>query len=66
MRRTIDDSLAALRVREMEARLAEIDRLMPLAAGEEKDVLIVEKIKLRRDVQALGGKRFRHFGNSRS
>ncbi|HJU68941.1 MAG TPA: DNA primase [Gemmatimonadaceae bacterium] len=66
MRRTIDDSLAALRVREMESRLAEIDRLLPLAAGEEKDVLIVEKIKLRRDVQALGGKGFRHFGKSRS
>jgi hypothetical protein len=66
IRRSIDDSLAALRVREMETRLAEIDRLLPLAAGEEKDVLIVEKIKLRRDVQALGGKGFRHFGKSRS
>jgi DNA primase len=66
IRRSIDDSLAALRVREMETRLEEIDRLLPLAAGEEKDVLIVEKIKLRRDVQALGGKGFRHFGKSRS
>jgi DNA primase len=66
MRRTIDDSLAALRVREMETRLAEIDRLLPLAVGEEKDVLIVEKIKLRRDVQAIGGQGFRHFGKSRS
>ena len=66
IRRSIDDSLAALRVREMETRLAEIDRLLPLAAGEEKDVLIVEKIKLRRDVQAAGGQGFRHFGKSRS
>jgi DNA primase len=66
LRRTIDDSLAALRVREVETRLAEIDRLMPLAVGEEKDVLIVEKTRLRRDVQALGGKGFRHFGKSRS
>ena len=66
IRRTVDDSLAALRVREMETRLAEIDRLLPLAAGEEKDVLIVEKIKLRRDVQAAGGQGFRHFGKSRS
>jgi DNA primase len=66
LRRTIDDSLAALQVREMEARLAEIDRLLPLAVGEEKDVLIVEKTKLRGDIQALGGKRFRHFGKSRS
>jgi replicative DNA helicase len=66
LRRTVDDSLAQLRVREMETRLAEIDRLLPLAAGEEKDVLIVEKTRLRRDVQALGGKRFRHFGKTRS
>lgn len=66
VRRTIDDSLAALRVREMATRLAEIDRLLPLAAGDEKDTLIVEKTKLRRDVQALGGKGFQHFGKSRS
>ena len=66
IRRTVDDSLATLRVREMETRLAEIDRLLPLAGGEEKDVLIGEKMKLRRDVQALGGKGFSHFGKSRS
>ena len=66
IRRTVDDSLATLRVREMETRLAEIDRLLPLAGGEEKDVLIGEKMKLRQDVQALGGKGFSHFGKSRS
>lgn len=66
IRRTIDDSLATLQVREMETRLAEIDRLLPLAGGDEKDVLIGEKMKLRRDVQALGGKGFSHFGKSRS
>jgi DNA primase len=66
MRRTIDDSLAALQVREIRTRMSEIDRLMTLAAAEEKDMLNAEKTKLQRDVQALGGTRFWHFGKSRS
>ena len=66
IRRTIDDSLAKLRVRDIEGRMEEIDGMMKWAAGEEKDVLTAEKMKLQREKQALGGKGFQHFGKSRS
>ena len=66
VRRTIDDSLAALRVREIKTRMKEIQRLMTLADGETKDVLNDEKVKLQRDVLALGGKGGWQFGKSRS
>ena len=36
LRRVIDDSLAALRVRDLSDRLAEIDRLVALGVGEEQ------------------------------
>jgi DNA primase len=63
VRRTIDDSLAALRVREIKTRMKEIQRLMILADGETKDLLNDEKVKLQRDVLALGGKGGWEFGN---
>jgi DNA primase len=66
VRRTIDDSLVVLRKREMKTRMAEITRLLPLATGEEKDVLIVEKTRLQREMQALRGSEFPHVGKSRS
>jgi DNA primase len=66
VRRTIDDSLTVLRKREMKMRMAEITRMLPLASGEEKDVLIVEKTRLQREMQALGGSEFPHVGKSRS
>jgi DNA primase len=66
VRRTIDDSLAALHVREIKTRMKEIDRLMTVAAGEEKDLLNAEKMKLQRDARALGGTKFWDFGTSRS
>jgi hypothetical protein len=62
----VDDSLAALRVRELKTRMNEIDRLMLVAVGDEKDQLNAEKTKLQRDVLALGGKGSWHFGKSRS
>ena len=65
LRRTVDDSLAALRVRELKTRMNEIDRLMLVAVGEEKDQLNAEKTKLQRDVLALGGKGSWHFGKTR-
>ena len=65
LRRTVDDSLAALRVRELKTRMNEIDRLMLVAVGDEKDQLNAEKTKLQRDVLALGGKGSWHFGKSR-
>lgn len=66
IRRTIDDSLAKLRVRDIEARMEEIDGMMKWAVGDEKDVLTAEKMKLQREKQALGGKGFQHFGKTRS
>ena len=54
MRRTIDDSLMMLRKREIKARMGEITRMLPLASGDEKDELIVEKTKLQREMQTFG------------
>ena len=54
MRRTIDDSLMMLRKRDIKARMGEITRMLPLASGEEKDELIVEKTKLQREMQTFG------------
>ena len=61
---TIEGSVAMLRVRELDARLAAIDREMPLATDAEKDQLIEEKGRLRRQIEDLGGVGMR-FGKSR-
>ena len=61
---TIEGSVAMLRVRELDARLAAIDREMPLATDVEKDQLIEEKGRLRRQIEDLGGVGMR-FGKSR-
>ena len=66
MQRTIDDSLATLQVRQLKTRMKEIEGLMTVASGEEKDALNAEKTKLQREVLALGGKGSWHFGKSRS
>jgi DNA primase len=66
MQRTIDDSLATLQVRQLKTRMKEIEGLMTVASGEEKDALNAEKTKLQREVVALGGKGSWHFGKSRS
>jgi hypothetical protein len=62
--RSIAGSSAMLRGRELESRLAAIDRELPLAADAEKDQLIEEKIRLRTQVKDLGGVGMR-FGKSR-
>ena len=61
---TIERSVAMLRVRELEARLANIDRELPLANDAEKNQLIEEKVRLRRQIEDLGGVGMR-FGKSR-
>ena len=61
---TIEGSVAMLRVRELESRLAAIDRELPLATDAEKDQLIEEKGRLRRQIEDLGGVGMR-FGKSR-
>jgi DNA primase len=62
--RTIEGSVAMLRGRELEARLAVIDRELPLATDMEKDQLIEEKVRLRGQIKDLGGVGMR-FGKSR-
>jgi DNA primase len=61
-----EGSLRSMMSRELDARLTEIDRVMPLAAAEEKDELIREKERLLREMQALGRQRFKSFRASTS
>jgi len=56
-----EGSLRALVGRELDERLREIDRVMPIAAAEEKDDLIREKERLLREMQAIGRPRFKSF-----
>jgi len=64
--RTIDDSLAQLEVREMEERLAEIDRLIPLASVAEKKTLDEERQKLVLQMRASGKMSFKAFRRGRA
>ena len=66
VQRTIDDSLARLRVRDIEARLAEIDRLRRIAADSELDALIRESEALVREARGLGGVGFKLYRTSGS
>jgi len=59
--RTIDDSLAQLEVRDMEDRVAEIDRLLPLASEKEKKVLDEERQKLVLQMRASGKMSYKAF-----
>jgi hypothetical protein len=62
--RTIEGSIAMLRRRVLYARLAVIDRELPLANDREKNDLMAEKGRLRRQIEDLGGGGMR-FGKSR-
>ncbi|HEY2375096.1 MAG TPA: DNA primase [Gemmatimonadaceae bacterium] len=62
----VDGSLSVIASRDLDARLTDIDREMPLAAPDEKDDLIREKEQLLRQMQALGRGRFKSFRTSRS
>ena len=63
---TIDASINALVSRGIADRLSEIDRLLPLAASDEKDQLIREKRRLAAEMQALGRPRWKHFNSTRT
>jgi DNA primase len=63
--RTISDSLATLRARDLDRRAAELDRIIPLAEGVQKDKLIAEKVEIRKELSATGrnyNKKFRRSG----
>jgi len=62
--RTITDSLATLRARDLDRRAAELDRIIPLAEGEEKDKLIAEKDEIRKELKATGRNYFKKFRRS--
>jgi DNA primase len=64
--RTIDDSLAQLEVRDMEDRVAEINRLLPLASELEKQALNEERQKLVQQMRASGKMSFKAFRRGRA
>jgi DNA primase len=62
--RTISDSLATLRARDLDQRAAELDRIIPLAEGAQKDKLIAEKDEIRKELNATGRKYYKKFRRS--
>ena len=63
---TIDAGINALISRDIVKRMTELDRLLPLAAADEKDDLIREKRRLAIEMQALGRPRWKSFKSTRS
>lgn len=63
--RTVLDSLATLHARELDTRCAELDRIIPLAQGPQKDKLIAEKEALRAELNATGKRYYRKFKGPR-
>ena len=59
--RTISDSFATLRARDLDQRAAELDRIIPLAEGAEKDKLIAEKDEIRKELKTTGKNYFKKF-----
>jgi DNA primase len=59
--RTISDSLATLRARDLDQRLSDIDRLLPLADTRQKDVLIAEKLEITKELKGAGQKHYKAF-----
>ncbi len=58
-RATVDGAVRLLRERLMQEQLGELERMTPLASGEEKDALLRETDALRRELTALGGRSWR-------
>jgi DNA primase len=63
---TVDAGINALLSRDIVKRMTELDRLLPLAAADEKDDLIREKRRLAIEMQALGRARWKSFNSTRS
>ena len=63
---TVEAGINALLSREIAKRMTELDRLLPLAAADEKDDLIREKRRLAIEMQALGRPRWKSFNSTRS
>lgn len=59
--RTINDSLSTLRARDLDQRAAELDRIIPLVDGAQKDKLIAEKVEIGKELSATGKNYFKTF-----
>jgi DNA primase len=59
--RTVNDSLATLLARDLDERAAELDRIIPLAQGPQKDKLIAEKEAIRAELNATGKRYYKKF-----
>lgn len=59
--KTVDDSLTAIRVRELDEKMLEIDATLPLARAEEKDGLMKLKQELRDELNSLRRTRYKAF-----
>ena len=60
--KSVSASIAVFAMRDIDARLAEIDRVMTLASAPEQDELTREKLRLHKDIELLGqpaGKSFK-------
>jgi DNA primase len=64
--RLVEDCLRRLQARDIDGRLREIDRELPLASPAEQDSLIREKQRLRDEIAGLGVGRWKSFGGSRT
>lgn len=64
---TIDDSIARLRSRDITDELDELEGVIPLAVGEEKDRLMLTRAALSKELQQLGsaGMRYKGFQTGR-
>jgi hypothetical protein len=58
---TIDDSLAFMRARTLDAKMRRIDRMLPVASEAEQTELIRSKAELRRELALLGRGRYKAF-----
>ncbi|GAC1491164.1 MAG: DNA primase [Gemmatimonadaceae bacterium] len=59
--RTLGDSFATLRARDLDQRAAELDRIIPLAQGAQKDKLIAEKEGIREELKGTGKNYYKKF-----
>ena len=53
-----------LRARDLDLRAAELDRIIPLVEGAQKDQLIAEKDEIRKELKATGKNYFKKFRRS--
>ncbi len=63
--RLIQDCVSILKQRELGEQIDAIDREMPLADDAQKNTLNRQKQQLTREINALGGRRWRSFGRTR-